>query len=86
MPSHDHTGSGTTGNENQTHTHSQIAQTFNGSYAGASFTGPSGAGSQTGTESQSHTHFYSFTTDSSGNDQGHNTVQLSIVGTFYRKL
>jgi hypothetical protein len=85
-PSHTHTGSGTTGGQSVTHTHTQVASVSNGSYSAGGSNGPLGSGSQTGPASVDHTHPFSFTTSSTGGDGEHNNVPLAITGTWFRKL
>lgn len=86
MPSHSHTGSGTTSGQSANHTHSQIASVSVGSYSSGGSNGPLGNGSQTGPASNDHVHDFGFETDGAGGDGSHNNIARSVVGTFYRKL
>jgi len=86
MPAHSHTASGTTGGQSVGHTHTQIASVSVGSYAGGGSNGPLGNNSQTGGPSNDHTHSINLTTDANGGGGAHNNVQLSVPGTYYRKL
>jgi microcystin-dependent protein len=86
MPSHNHTGSGTTDGQNQSHTHSQLASASSGQYTSGGSNGPLGSGSQTGPASNDHTHTFNLTTDPAGSGSAHNNVPRAVVGTFYRKL
>ena len=86
MPSHSHTGGGTTDGQSATHTHSQVASASNGQYTAGGSNGPLGSGSQTGPASNDHTHNFGFTTDPEGSGGAHNNTQRSALGTYYRKL
>lgn len=81
-----HTHSGTTGINNNGHTHTEEKPSGAVNVAGgATYSMPfSSTTAQTGAESSPHTH--PFTTSSVGSGGAHNNVQRTVLGTFFRKL
>lgn len=86
MPSHDHTFSGTTGNENANHYHQYTSPL--GAGGGYSLSGATTIWSSqnTATENVVHQHTYSGTTSTVGSDNAHNNMQPFFVPGFMIKL
>ena len=72
-----HSHSGTSDDQSNDHTHTQIASTSIGSYSGGGSNGPLGFGSQTGGTSQGHTH--TFTTNDAGSNTAHQNMQPTMI-------
>jgi hypothetical protein len=88
MPSHNHIGSGTTGDD--THSHTSISQiTFgngNTRYSGGGADNIGNTGTPFTTSSDTHNHSYSFTTNTKGSDEAHNNLQPYITAYIWKRV
>lgn len=96
LPQHTHNYSGTTGSENQNHTHNITSQGLFGGTTSAGFATPGGTqglvnfvafGPTSGIEQQPHNHNFSGTTDGgTGGSAAANNTPRAVVGTWMFKL
>ena len=100
IPSHSHTGSGTTGTESAGHVHAVTIGPLDGRYgsnptggatpvswgAGDSIKGQATTTVNSSDISNNHTHSYSFTTSSTGGGGAHTNLQPSMLASLYIKL